>query len=46
MECLPHCMDGDLDELFPKAIAGPELVEVREEEDWLEVRGRLIASGR
>ncbi len=41
-DVLPHMIDGDLNELFPLAVAAPELEEMREEEDLLEERGRRL----
>ena len=39
---LPHLLEGNLDVLFPLAVAGEELVEVNETEDPLEERGAKI----
>ena len=39
---LPHCLKGDLDDLFPKATAAPELEELQEEKDPMEERGMEI----
>ncbi len=41
-EVLPHCLEGDLDDLFPKATAAPELEERQEEKDPMEERGTEI----
>ena len=40
--CLPHCIKGDLGDLFPRARACRELEEVKEPVDDLEVHGRRI----
>ena len=39
---LPHFLKGDLDVLFPKAVAGKELDETQEKEDPLEERGKEL----
>ena len=39
---LPHFLKGDLDAMFPKAVAGKELEEVKEEVDPLEQRGKEL----
>ena len=39
---LPHCIKGNLDDLFPRAVAGEECKECKEPIDVLEERGRKI----
>ena len=39
---LPHCLGGDLDLMFPRAVAGEELKEVEEAVDPLEQRGEKL----
>ncbi len=41
-EMLPHHIAGDLDDLFPRAVAAPELEETPEDGDDLEERGQKI----
>ena len=42
---LPHLIAGDINELFPKALAAPALPEQAEQEDWLETRGAALGKG-
>ena len=44
-ELLPHQIQGELDDLFPRAIAPPVLEERDEETDEMEVRGTAIGRG-
>ncbi len=41
---LPHAIAGNLDDLFPRAIAAPALEEEEEPQDPLESRGRAIGT--
>ena len=43
---LPHFLKGDLDAMFPLAVAGEELVETKEEKDLLEERGTKIGESK
>ncbi len=42
---LPHQLEGDLDDMFPKAEKLPETEELQEPEDGLETRGVAIGRG-
>ena len=42
---LPHLIQGDLNELFPRALAAPELPEQEELPDALEKRGEALGRG-
>lgn len=39
---LPHFLEGDLDAMFPRAVASKELDEVKEEDGPLEQRGKEL----
>ncbi len=39
---LPHTIGGDLNDLFPVAVAGPEIEETAEPKDELEKRGTAV----
>ena len=41
LKCLPHCIGGNLDLVFPKAVAAPAMEEAPELADELEQRGGL-----
>ena len=41
---LPHAIAGNLDDLFPRALAAPALEEEEEPQDPLELRGHAIGT--